>query len=93
MMYERDGDTLTVHLRRDFNLLTARHLRQIVHDETHVRIDLSRARLVDTEALYALHALQSKEVQITLVDPPDLYHEVVEVLNLEDVFDVEVAPP
>lgn len=93
MKYERDGDTLTVRLRRDFNLLTARHLRQIVHGARHVRIDLSRARLVDTEALYALYELQSSDVQITLIDPPDLFHDVVEVLDLEDVFDVEVAVP
>lgn len=93
MTYERNGDTLTVHLQRDFNLLTARHLRQIVHEETHVRVDLSRARLVDTEALYALYELQSKDMHITLIDPPELYHEVVEVLDLQDVFDVEVADP
>lgn len=93
MQYERDGDTLTVYFQRDFNLLTARHLRQIVHGEKHVRVDLSRARLVDTEALYALYELQSNDVRITLIDPPDLFHEVVDVLDLEDVFDVEVASP
>lgn len=93
MDFERDGDVLTVHFRRDFNLLTARHLRQIAQGAREVRVDLSRTRLVDTEGLCALHALQSNDVQITLLDPPEMFYEVVDVLDLEDVFEVEVDAP
>lgn len=91
MDYERDGDTVTVHFRRDFNLLTARHLRQVTQGAEHVRIDLSHARLVDTEAIAALWELQDDEVQVTLYDPPELFHHLVEALDLEDFFDVEVV--
>ncbi|MFB6272314.1 MAG: STAS domain-containing protein [Salinibacter sp.] len=91
MTYERDGDTLTVHFHRDFNLLTARHLRQIVQGDDHVRVDLSNARFVDTEALAVLWSLQNDDVEVTLYDPPDLFHEMVDVLDLEAVFEVEVA--
>jgi len=91
MTYERDGDTLTVHFQRDFNLLTARHLRQIVEGDEHVRVDLSDARFVDTEALSVLWALQDDEVDVTLYDPPELFHEMVAELDLEDMFDVAVA--
>jgi len=91
MKHERDGGTVTVHFERDFNLLTARHLRQCAQGAEHVRVDLSRVALVDTEALAALHELQEGGTRITLFDPPDLFFEIIEVLELEDVFDVEVA--
>lgn len=89
MDYERDGDTVTVRFRRDFNLLTARHLRQVAQGAEHVRIDLSHARIVDTEALAALWHLQDDGMHVTLYDPPDLFHEVVDILDLEDVFEVK----
>lgn len=90
MDYERDGDTLTVHLHRDFNLLTARHLHQIAQGADSVHLDLSHARLVDTEALGALWDLQDDGMHITLYDPPPLFYELIEALDLEGVFDVEV---
>lgn len=90
MDYERDGDTVTIHLRRDFNLLTARHLRQIAQGAERVRVDLSQARLVDSEALAALWALQNDGTHVILVEPPALFYEAVEVLDLEEVFEVDV---
>lgn len=93
MTYERDGDTLTVHFQRDFNLLTARHLRQIVQGDTHVRVDLSNARFVDTEALAVLWRLQDQDVDVTLYDPPALFTEMIAILELKSVFDVEVTGP
>lgn len=91
MDYERDGDTVTVHFRRDFNLLTARHLRQVAQGAAHVRVDLSHARIVDTEAIAALWHLQDEGTRVTLFDPPALFHEMLDALDLEDVFEVEVA--
>lgn len=90
MDYERDGDTLTVHFRRDFNLLTARHLRQVAQGARRVHIDLSRARLVDTEALAALWELENDGMEVTLYDPPPLFCDLIDALDLKGVFDVEV---
>ncbi|WP_332327353.1 hypothetical protein [Salinibacter sp.] len=89
MDLERHGDTLTVRSRRDFNLMAVRHLRYHMEDATRVRIDLARARLVDTEAVMALVRLQKRGVDVTLLEPPDILYEVLEVLELESVFDVE----
>lgn len=89
MDYERDGDTVTVHFRRDFNLLTARHLYQVAQGADRVRIDLSDARIVDTEALSALWKLQDEGRHVTLHDPPTLFYDMLETLDLTDVFDVE----
>jgi ABC-type transporter Mla MlaB component len=89
MDLERHGDTLTVRTRRDFNLMAVRHLKYHLEDATRVRIDLSRARLVDTEAVMALFRLQREGLDITLLEPPAIFYEVLEVLELESAFDIE----
>lgn len=89
MDLDRDDDTLTVCPRRDFNLMAVRHLKYHLGDTTQVRIDLSRARLVDTEAVMALFRLQQEGVQFRLVNPPDIFYEVLAVLDLDDVFDLD----
>jgi anti-anti-sigma regulatory factor len=86
MDLDRHGDTLTVRVRRDFNLMAVRHLRHHLGDATRVRIDLRRARLVDTEAVMALFRLQQKGITIRLLDPPAIFYDVLEVLELEEVF-------
>lgn len=91
MDYEREGDTVTVRFHRDFNLLTARHLCQVAQGANRVHIDLSDARIVDTEALAALWKLQDEGMHVTLYDPPALFHDMIDILDLEEVFDVEVA--
>jgi anti-anti-sigma regulatory factor len=89
MDLERHGDTLTVRVRRDFNLMAVRHLNYHLDDATRVRIDLRRARLVDTEAVMALFRLMQSGVTVRLLDPPAIFYEVLEVLELEEVFDVD----
>ncbi len=86
---ERHGDTLTVRPRRDFNLMAVRHLKYHLEDATRVRIDLGRARLVDTEAVMALVRMQKQGLEVALLNPPPIFHEVLEVLELESAFDVE----
>ena len=89
MDLERHGDTLTVRIRRDFNLMAVRHLKYHREDATRIRIDLERARLVDTEAVMALFRLQQKGITVRLLDPPAIFYEVLEVLELQEAFDVE----
>jgi anti-anti-sigma regulatory factor len=97
MERERTGNLLTVRPQRDFNLLAARHLQHLVESAKnqgaeHVRVDLSEARLVDTEAIIALDRLQRQGLHVTLVNPPALFQEVLELLDLTDAFEVKGAP-
>jgi ABC-type transporter Mla MlaB component len=69
--------------------MAVRHLKYHLEDATRVRIDLSRARLVDTEAVMALFRLQREGLDITLLEPPAIFYEVLEVLELESAFDIE----
>jgi ABC-type transporter Mla MlaB component len=89
MDLERHGDTLTIRVRRDFNLMAVRHLKYHLEDATRIRIDLRRARLVDTEAVMALFRLQQEGLTIRLLDPPEIFYEVLAVLELEEAFGVE----
>jgi anti-anti-sigma regulatory factor len=96
MEHERTGDLLTVRLQRDFNLLAARHLQHLAESAMNegaerVRVDLSEARLVDTEAIIALDRLQRQGLHVTLVHPPALFQEVLELLDLTDAFETDVA--
>jgi anti-anti-sigma regulatory factor len=69
--------------------MAVRHLKYHREDATRVRIDLARARLVDTEAVMALFRLKQKGVTIRLLDPPEIFYEVLAVLELEEAFDIE----
>jgi len=89
MDLEHSDDTLTVRIRRDFNLMAVRHLKYHLDDATRVRIDLRRARLVDTEAVMALVRLMRAGVTVRLLDPPAIFYEVLDVLELADAVDVE----
>lgn len=86
MEHERNGDTLTLRCRRDFNLMAVRHLQYRLQEATDIRIDLSRARLVDTEAIMALDRLQRDGRTVTLIDPPPILKELLDVLDLHDHF-------
>jgi anti-anti-sigma regulatory factor len=90
MEHHRDGDVLTVALHRDFNLLTARHLRRLAEGATDVRIDCSDSRFIDSEGVMAMYALQRDGATVTLINPPDIFREVLAVLDLDEVFEVEV---
>jgi hypothetical protein len=69
--------------------MAVRHLQYHLEDATRVRIDLARARLVDTEAVMALYRLQKRDVDVVLLEPPDIFYEVLEVLELESAFPLE----
>jgi anti-anti-sigma regulatory factor len=69
--------------------MAVRHLKYHREDATRIRIDLRRARLVDTEAVMALFRLQQQGLTIRLLDPPEIFYEVLAVLELEEAFDVE----
>jgi hypothetical protein len=89
MEHERTGDTVTLRFRRDFNWMAVRHLRHHVGNASRIRVDLSRTRFVDTEAIMALDALQREGRHVTLLDPPLLFEEVLDVLDLQNHFDVD----
>lgn len=89
MDYEQSGDRLTVRLAGDFNLLAVQRIEPLAREAERVVIDLADARLMDSEALVLIDRLQRAGKTVRLIDPPPLFFEMVEVLELEPVFDVD----
>jgi anti-anti-sigma regulatory factor len=89
MEYEKTENQLNVRLIRDFNLFTARRVAALVEDVENVRIDLSRAKIVDSEAVRLLFDLKAAGKRVMLVRPPEILKEVIDVLGLGEVLDVD----
>ena len=93
MDVEKTSDRLTVHLRRDFNLLTARNVAKLAADMGEIHIDLSRSRIIDSEALIVLVKLVRAGKAVTLKNPratvKTVLEESIHILGLESVLDLE----
>lgn len=88
MDYDRSGSDLTIRLTRDFNLLAARHIERLAEGAELVTIDCSKSRLADTEAIIMMHRLKRDGVTVQLVNPPEIFSEVLSILDLNGEFDV-----
>jgi anti-anti-sigma regulatory factor len=89
-VYRTQG-RLSIRLLRDLNLYSATRIQRLARDATEVRIDLTRSKFIDSEAVRVLYELHRDGRVITLVNPPRLYDEVVNILGLRDVFDAAVS--
>ena len=89
MDYEKTDERLNVRLIRDFTLFTARRVATLTDGVAHVRIDLSNAKIVDSEAVRLLYQLVVSGTRVTLVRPPEILSEVIDVLGLNEVLDLD----
>jgi anti-anti-sigma regulatory factor len=90
MDYEKTPERLDVRLIRDFNLFTARRVSALAEGVEHVRIDLSNAKIVDSEAVRLLYEFVSSGKRVTLVRPPPILNEVIDILGLNEVLDLNI---
>lgn len=89
MSYTKNENKLTVNLIRDFNLMTAKKLENLAEDVDEIYIDLSKSRLVDSEAIIVLYKLLNAKKIVKLKNPPPIFCEVVRILELDDFFKME----
>jgi ABC-type transporter Mla MlaB component len=89
MEYQKTGNQLRVRLIRDFNLFTVRRMAPLAADVDAVHIDLSGAKIVDSEAVRLLYQLVRSGKRVTLAHPPEIMREVIDVLGLEEVLDID----
>ena len=90
MDFLQTGPRLDITLRRDFNLLTARKVARLADDAEEIHLDLTRSRLVDSEALMLLYRLVRAGKQVKLKNPPPILDEIIHILGLETVLNLEV---
>ena len=89
MDFNQSGARLDVKLRRDFNLLTTRKIARLADEVEEIHIDLSRSRLVDSEALMLLYRLVRAGKKVRLKSPPPILGEIIRILGLEPVLNLK----
>ena len=89
MDFNQSGPRLDVKLQRDFNLLTTRKIARLADEVDEIHIDLTNARLVDSEALMLLYRLVRAGKQVKLKSPPPILNEIIHILGLEPVLNLE----
>jgi hypothetical protein len=82
------GERLVVVMRRDFNLLTARKIARLADEAQEIHLDLTRSRLVNSEALIVLYKLIRAGKRVTLKNPPPILDEIIHILGLESVLNL-----
>ncbi len=89
MDFVQTGNRLDIRLKRDFNLLTTRRIARLAEDADTVSIDLTRSRIVDSEALMLLFRLVRAGKEVSLKNPPPILDEIIHILGLESVLDLK----
>jgi anti-anti-sigma regulatory factor len=88
MHHQREGTDLTVTLDRDLNLLTARYIARLAESAERVVVDLRDTRIADTEGIAHLHRMQLQGKTVTVRNPPEVFMEVLDVLDLNGLFEI-----
>ncbi|PEN13610.1 hypothetical protein CRI94_09895 [Longibacter salinarum] len=60
----------------------------MIESTEHVIVDLRDVRFADTEGIAHLHRLQLQGTPITVRNPPDLFFEILRVLELDGLFEI-----
>lgn len=56
-----------------------------ISDDTRVlKIDLSRCKFIDSEGIIFLHQWQQAGKQLQLINPPEVFFEMLEILELDN---------
>lgn len=81
--------SLSIELKENFGLLISQKIDLKLKEYPqikHLKINLSQTKFVDSEAIRFLYSLLKKGIDIELTQPPDILQEVLEVLELKEIF-------
>lgn len=82
MKYELKNRQFKVELMRDFNFITAKKVTELAAEADAVTIDLSRSKIVDSEAIKSMVMLINEGKSVHIVHPPEILFETMEILDL-----------
>jgi len=82
MHYTTSKNSIDIQLDKDFNLVAAQQIDALVGSKNNVRLDLTHARLVDSEAIAMLHRYMLEGRRVILKNPPKIFYEVIRILGL-----------
>ncbi len=85
MEYHKTDQTLFVKLKSDLTYPSAKKLETLVNveDIESLVIDLTEAKIVDSEGIRFIYTVMKEGVQITLVNPPYIFDKIVDILKLK----------
>ena len=88
MEYTKKGNQLIIRLEEDFNYPVVKRMENLVNLENidSLVIDLTGSKLVDSEAVKFMYTLLKEEIDITLVNPPEILDKILDILELKEEF-------
>ena len=84
------GNVLVIKVQGAFNLRAKNMIESRLRPETNtLRIDLKESKFIDSEGVIFLHRWQTAGNKLQLLHPPDLFVEILEILELDDRWDLD----
>jgi len=80
---------LYIKVEQNLNLVTTRWIGRLARDARAVYLDLSDARIVDSEGVVLLYDLLRAGKELHLKEPPSILREILQALELEAVIPLD----
>jgi ABC-type transporter Mla MlaB component len=88
----REGTTLEVQVCDGFNLRIKNIIDSRISDNIDkLQIDLTRCDFVDSEAVIFLYKWQHSGKQLELINPPEIFFEILDILELSESWDLNYS--
>lgn len=89
MKHRQEGNRLYLKVEQNLNLITAGHIERLAAESGEVHLDLSDARIVDSEGVILLWRLLRERKKVLLWRPPRILSEMIDILELEELLPLE----
>lgn len=89
MKHRKDGSKLYIKVEQNLNLITTRQIERLAEEARAVYLDLSDARIVDSEGVVLLYHLLRAGKELHLKEAPDILREILQALDLEAVIPID----
>lgn len=90
----KEGTTLSIKIKDGFNLWVKNIITTHISDTTRtLRIDLSECKYIDTEGIIFLYQWQENGKKLELIHPPDVFFEILDILELKDSWQPNILNP
>jgi anti-anti-sigma regulatory factor len=81
----KDGSTLNVQIEGGFDLWIKNMILNHITNDTHtLEVDLTECKFIDSESIIFLHQWQQDGNNLQLINPPEVFFEILEILELDN---------
>lgn len=76
---------MNIKIQGGFNLWIKNMILNHINNDTKVlKIDLSECKFIDSEGVIFLHQCQQDGKELQLINPPDVFFKILEILELDN---------